>query len=855
METVCKTCGKPPLATRAGSVTSYFFQHNYCQCHNKNSSTNGVVDSRARIADGAEQVCSNCGKSRPTTRRAGSLTAFLFQELRCTCAGSSSKPAGRSNSNFDDSSGSAGSRRRTRTRSHTAIRAAQRKQFTESFRKSKVTREVSANANSNTTVLFDHGAVIGGAFRIDSMIGLGGMGVVYLAEQLSLKKQVALKILAPELVNEQSWQRFRAEAKTLAGLNHSSLVKVYDLGIHDNSIPYYSMDFLAGESLEEVLATTGPLELRQALHVFIEVLDGLAYAHRNGIIHRDIKPGNIMLCTIDGVEAVKILDFGISKLVGPHAASSQSLTAVGEIFGSPFYMSPEQCAGGAVDARSDIYSVGCTLIEALTGFVPFEGDEFIETVMMHQEEEPPKLSELNPDLKYPSSLDSVLAKCLAKRPSDRYQSAKEMALDLTRVLEGKPVLANTSTDIYGKASAKTSATAFSTREASEGRENARKTSSRLLVPIIVGATLVIVIVGAFAFFAARPVARSASVPPIVSSGRVSATSSTSTTSSTALTVFDESVPGELKQVNDSAADEQSLETIAERYRLPQTPKGSEKETFMYSTSVVENGVKLRRFKFPTDLLIGKIQVGSDPKPLNAIGVIDIPADTAVAFMPVPIVAAYPQYAKRFRVGDIASLFIFVPTRANQVVAATANIPGIKHLNMSGSGDLTASGFQSVRRFKNLVTFSLVNSQLPGEALATADCWQHIEKIAWFGAVRPEAFLQKLQSCRQLTALTLSSADLKGIDFRLIGKLTSLKTLIIPANTMTLEDLQAVASLPNVTYLDIHACGLGPRAIPILKKMPNLRELKMLRSNSSLEFKMKLIKGLPHVRVYGWADLK
>lgn len=853
METVCKTCGKPPLATRAGSVTSYFFQHNYCQCHNKSSSSNGVVDSRARIADGAEQVCSNCGKSRPTTRRAGSLTAFLFKELRCTCAGSSSKLVGRSNSSFDDSSEGAGSRRRTKTRSRTAIRAAQRKQFTESFRKSKVTREVSANANSNTTsnatVLFDHGAVIGGAFRIDSMIGLGGMGVVYLAEQLSLKKPVALKILAPELVNEQSWQRFRAEAKTLAGLNHSSLVKVYDLGIHDNSIPYYSMDFLPGESLEEVLATTGPLELRQALHVFIEVLDGLAYAHRNGIIHRDIKPGNIMLCTIDGVEAVKILDFGISKLVGPHAASSQSLTAVGEIFGSPFYMSPEQCAGGAVDARSDIYSVGCTLIEALTGFVPFEGDEFIETVMMHQEEEPPRLSELNPDLKYPSSLDSVLAKCLAKRPSDRYQSAKEMAVDLTRVLEGKPVLANTSTDIYAKNSSKGSATAFATREASGGRENARKTSSELLVPIIVGTTLLIAIAGAVAFFAARPVGRSASVPPIISSGRVS------TTSSTALADFELPVDGELKQVNDSAADEQSLETIADRYRLPQTPKGSEKETFMYSTSVVENGVKLRRFKFPTDLLIGKIQVGSDPKPQNAMGVIDIPDDAAVAFMPVPIVAAYPQYAKRFRLGDIDSLFIFVPTRANQVVAATANIPGIKHLNMSGSGDLTASGFQSVRRFKNLVTFSLVNSQLPGEALATADCWQHIEKIAWFGAVRPEAFLQKLQSCSQLTALTLSSVDLKSSDYLLVSKLTNLKTLIIPANTMTLEDLQAVASLPNVTYLDIHACGLGPRAIPILKKMPNLRELKMLRSNSSPEFKVKLIKGLPHVRVYGWADLK
>lgn len=853
MEALCRTCGKPPLATRAGSVTSYFFQHNYCQCHNKNASSSETVSSKPHIAGSAETVCSNCGKSRPTTRRAGSLTAFLFKELRCTCAGSSSKSSGRSNNNFEDNSGGGSTRRLIKARSRTAVRVAQRKQFTESFRKSKV------SGATNTEALFNHGAIIGGAFRIDSMIGLGGMGVVYLAEQLSLKKQVALKILAPELVNEQSWQRFRAEAKTLAGLNHSSLVKVYDLGIHDNSIPYYSMDFLQGQSLEEILATTGPLKLGQALNVFIEVLDGLAYAHRNAIIHRDIKPGNVMLCTIDGVEAVKILDFGISKLVGGHASSSQSLTAVGEIFGSPFYMSPEQCAGGAVDARSDIYSVGCTLIEALTGFVPFEGDEFIETAMMHQEDVPPKLSELNSDLKYPPSLDKVIAKCLAKRPDDRYQSSKEMALDLSRVLDGKAILAQSATDFYDKTSAKTSAT----RESSGARETARKSLPGPLLPLFAGVAVVLALVSVCVFLIFKS-PQTSPTPPIAlaGGGKVAQVPATvdlrSASISRAGNITREKNAGESAHasLNKRPADVGNPFIIEiDEYGLPKQPVGSEKESFMYSKIIVEKGVRLRRFNFPTDIVIGKIKVANSESSKSATGIVDVPADAELGFMPDQLVASYPQYLKRFRQGDIVSLFMFVPIENDHILAAASNIPGIRGLHMSGEGGLSEKGFESVSRFRNLDTFSLVNAKLTGEVLANTDCWQKIQNVTWLGSTKPEAFLRKLQASSQLRALTLSARALTHADYRLIGTLTSLKTLVIPSNTMTLEDLEAVASLPNVTYLDIHACGLGQRAIPILKKMPKLRELKMLRSNSSPEFKMKLINGLPHVRVYGWSDLK
>lgn len=283
------------------------------------------------------------------------------------------------------------------------------------------------------------GTVIADTFKIKTQIGLGGMGVVYLAEHLALHRKFALKILSTEFVNEQNWLRFKAEAKILAGLNHNIFVKVYDLGIHDKSLPFYSMDYIEGKSLEEMLVERSSIELSKALDIFLQVLDGLAYAHRNGVIHRDIKPGNIMVSTINGATAVRVLDFGISKLIGSDSRDIQSLTAMGEIFGSPSYMSPEQCSGSAVDARSDIYSIGCTLFEVLTGFVPYQGETALETVIMHQEHDLPSLSEVAPEKQFPISIELVLAKCLAKKPADRYQSAKELAIDLTRVKEGKDV--------------------------------------------------------------------------------------------------------------------------------------------------------------------------------------------------------------------------------------------------------------------------------------------------------------------------------------------------------------------------------------------------------------------------------
>jgi serine/threonine protein kinase len=320
-------------------------------------------------------------------------------------------------------------------RTQTGVRASQRRQFTESLQNNQQRSSVVAWSTNLAP-----GDVVGGVFVVVSLIGEGGMGSVYLVEHQSLRKQFALKIMRPESVNNENWQRFKSEAQTIASFNHSTFVKVYDLGVHQNSLPYYSMDYLNGQSLEEVLIDDGPLVEEDAIEIYLELLDGLAYAHRNGIVHRDLKPANIMLCMIDGARVVKILDFGISKLTDSRAGKSQQLTVAGDVFGSPFYMSPEQCAGEKIDARSDIYSIGCSLFETLTGYVPFDGSNSFETMLMHQEDEPPELSDMPGDIQCSTAINLVIAKCLAKLPQDRYQSAKELALDLVRVKEGRDLL-------------------------------------------------------------------------------------------------------------------------------------------------------------------------------------------------------------------------------------------------------------------------------------------------------------------------------------------------------------------------------------------------------------------------------
>jgi serine/threonine-protein kinase len=275
-------------------------------------------------------------------------------------------------------------------------------------------------------------SVFDGRYLIIRKLGAGGMANVYLAEDQELGRRVAIKILDDRHAADDSFiERFRREAKNAAGLSHPNIVSIYDRGEAEGTY-YIAMEYLSGRSLKELIVSRGPTPIRIAIDYTRQMLAALGFAHRHGIVHRDIKPHNVV---VDADGRLKVTDFGIAR------SGASQMTEVGSIIGTAQYLSPEQARGSPVDQRSDVYSVGIVLYEMLTGTVPFTGDTPLEIAMKHLSEVPVPPSELRDDV--PADLDLVVLRALAKDPEDRYQTAEEMNADLARIQRGLSVSSET----------------------------------------------------------------------------------------------------------------------------------------------------------------------------------------------------------------------------------------------------------------------------------------------------------------------------------------------------------------------------------------------------------------------------
>lgn len=278
---------------------------------------------------------------------------------------------------------------------------------------------------------------LGGRYELGEVIGRGGMATVRRARDTRLGRDVAVKELRLDLATDHIFQaRFRREAQSAAGLNHPNIVAVYDTGEEldptGTLVPYIVMELVEGRTLRDLLRSGRPIQPRKALEFTQGVLDALEYSHKAGIVHRDIKPANVML-TNGGL--VKVMDFGIARAV---ADTSATMTQTAAVIGTAQYLSPEQARGETVDARSDIYSAGCLMYELLTGRPPFVGDSPVSVAYQHVREEPVAPSQVDPTLT--PGMDSVVLKALAKDPADRYQTALDMRLDISRVIAGRQPL-------------------------------------------------------------------------------------------------------------------------------------------------------------------------------------------------------------------------------------------------------------------------------------------------------------------------------------------------------------------------------------------------------------------------------
>ena len=297
------------------------------------------------------------------------------------------------------------------------------------------------------------GSIIAERYHILKKLGEGGMGQVYLAEHVKMGRKSAVKVMNPGMVqNVDAVSRFNREAQNASRINHPNVAGIYDFGETPDGLVYLAMEFVEGQPLTEIIRQHGALPPMRASEITRQTAEGLSVAHDMGIVHRDLKPDNIMVAKgRNGADLVKVVDFGIAKAA---ASDEQKVTKTGMVVGTPEYMSPEQLSGDPLDSRSDIYALGLVTFNMLTGKLPFPGETMQETMIMRLTDDPHPLSKMKPDVAWPSDLQTVMDKALARDANKRYRNASEYATELVQAIDRMPATSITTmgTQIVGRVS-------------------------------------------------------------------------------------------------------------------------------------------------------------------------------------------------------------------------------------------------------------------------------------------------------------------------------------------------------------------------------------------------------------------
>lgn len=754
---------------------------------------------------------------------------------------------------------------------------------------------------------FKPGDIVGGNYRIINFIGKGAMGKVYRAQHEMMPREYALKTLNENQVTEESWRRFQVEAQSIARMSHPNVVVIYNLGIHNGFLPYYVMDLLNGESLFDRLNRVEVLTLQEAIPIFTQVCDGLGYAHKKGIVHRDIKPDNIFLLKEpepSGV-SVKIVDFGIAKLSDAKDPKNQQLTKVGEVFGTPFYMSPEQCMGLRVDGRSDIYSLGCALFETLTGTPPFRGINSMETMMMHQNDVPPTLEKASHGTKFPESAEFLITKALAKEPMDRYQSMEQLKQDLHKILEGKdlnalPYLhlnenrgqANSNETLWltGKNDSNTArqgqspdresmpvdptgaqdklrstasgahadrgesaATSRMTRPytssyeqeqldtGSQGETGSRRANRSLNIFIALAAIIAVAGGGACAYFILMPPA--------------SKTVATTQTKLPAVNVTSIPLDTSLKKNIDQFEDMDDFDGGAE---IPSTAPKSISDKGFYSSIKMQNGQKTRCFEFPKDFALGAISEfdsnirGYKSIPIKARGSKSFPAQTKLLFLPSIALTKYPAYLERFQPGDFESVSLrFAGT--DEMVIVASKISGLKELRLFNAKGYTQKACDTICKMKDLESLYIERCKLRGEQLTGIKTLPKLEAVVFSYSDGASALIDALKQNPRLQILNLEESPISPKDFSNITSLHSLKYLNLVGTDLSKCNMRSLSNLSNLEQLNIKSPHLPANTAECLARLPNLRVLNAGSSKDEIDLLNKIKELKPGIKT-GTTDI-
>jgi len=655
------------------------------------------------------------------------------------------------------------------------------------------------------------GDIVGDNYELLVLVGEGGIGIVYRCWHKIMQREFALKLLKPTQVNEQTWQRFQVEARAIAKLDHPNVVKIFNMGIDRGDCPYYVMELLNGGSLGSYIGSKVLADLDTILDIFEQLTAGLGYAHSKGIIHRDIKPANIILeNSKSGGLLVKIVDFGMAKLLSRDTLMQQGLTSAGEVFGTPLYMSPEQSLGSEIDQRSDIYSLGCTFFKTLTGEFPFRGANSIETILLHQTKPPPSINDIG-EQEFPQEIDDIVQKMLAKRPDDRYQTMVEVRRALQQVGRDENALQ--------------APTEFEDDSDSEYTDDDITNSSVLKSPLLIAVLcLLFIALGTGGYFYNQ------SNNERNVQGDATQTSTTSTTSSAGRKDGLDLVTGTKP---DAYADTVITPSIA---KAAQDFANYKKRTPIEGYKHGKHGI---RFFFPVTS-VGKLQnnrgIRTEAREEVFIGA--VPPICLEVRENDPAVWAHPEILEKLDTGYINELRI---SRTNTVDDDPRETPVLAMLAI-------------VRKWKNFIGVHFAGFNPTVGVLDFVETFPHLTRFTMNNSNESGKDLAKRSLLRRLSFLEVSG--IKDVDdvIAAVSGSKILQSLLIDDTSPSTAALESLKTCPNLTLLSYGGPIISDEQLEAISNISSLRTFVMRHAHVGVEtfVKHKNFKHLTKLETDDWS---
>lgn len=642
----------------------------------------------------------------------------------------------------------------------------------------------SAGGNIGAAVL-QVDEIVAERYKVLKLLGHGGMGSVYKVEHIFFRQLFALKTLSGQNFPDIAIRRFQKEAQAAMKLNHTNLVRAHDFGILPSHHPFYIMDLIEGENLSEYSKRVGIIPLDEILRIFIPVCFALAYAHSEGIVHRDIKPGNIMLDKSAGLGEPyipKVVDFGIAKQTDSEGGESVNLTRTGEIFGTPLYMSPEQCLGTKTDHRTDIYSLGCVMYEVLTGAPPFHGESALNLMLKHQSEKPASLKEGSLGREFPEALEAIVAKTLEKDPDRRYQNFLDLAEALALLQRAGaesaaiPNLAKTLPQIVKPISSKSGAKPWKSP-----------------VILAIAGMLIGILIGCMIPKQSAPV-----------TGK----------------------PEEKSSAEDPAIEQDRVLICTNQYL--QRLKGS-------------GSGALRVFKFPTTFSLGDLQYVDKNGRLiekgSARGIVEIPVSSPV-YLKVrqETLRMYPNLLKGFGDYDINHLHLERASTTNEGYAHNADVEfdaalafcsrwkALAFLNVYDS-TVSDVGLRAVKDCPYLINLAILKTSCTAAGVRELKCYPDFATVAISGIPGGRSLIEPISRSKRLNNIGVQNLDLTDDDVRQICTAKGLVIINLKNNKrISDESVKFLKQLQLLRELNVSFTSISPKSIVTFASMKGLKKL-------------------------------